>query len=196
MHFFGIARQTALLAACAIACQAQAANVTFTDIVGTWFNANPVANITSDTGGGTNDAEIRWGGASGYNFLAAPSASAVVPPTPSADFSIGTFQHVNEPVSSSITSVSLQVVADLAVDGTSVNTVRIKHIAIFQGGFSLMPVTYEQEPRVACRRRPKCLNRTVLGPAWVRRVSSSTSATTRRPTVSIRVRMEAPTAKA
>ena len=47
---------------------------------------------------------------------------------------------------------------------TTNNTVRIKHIAIFQGGFSLMPVTYEQEPRVACRRRPKCLNRTVLGP--------------------------------
>ena len=53
---------------------------------------------------------------------------------------------------------------DTGTLGSGLNTVRIKHTAIFQGGFSLTPVTCEQEPAVACWRRPRGLKRTVLRP--------------------------------
>lgn len=99
-----------------------AASVNLTNITGAWIDATPSASITSNTGAGTADAEIRWGGASGYNFLAAASAGADVPPSPSADFVLGTFEHVNQPVTTSITSVGLQVTADVSIDAVSFGT--------------------------------------------------------------------------
>jgi hypothetical protein len=101
---------------------AQAATVTLSNIFGTWFDADPAANITSNTGGGTASTEVRWGGASGYDFDAAASGMAIVPPSPSASFVIGDFSHVNFPISAgtSITEIKLRVTADIDVDGTSV----------------------------------------------------------------------------
>jgi PEP-CTERM motif len=101
---------------------AQAATVTLTNILGTWFDANPAANITSNVGAGTDSTQVRWGGASGYDFDAVASGIAVVPPSPSASFVIGSFAHVNFPISAgtSITEIKLRVTADIDVDGASV----------------------------------------------------------------------------
>jgi hypothetical protein len=99
---------------------ASAATVSFSNILGTWFDADPAANITSNTGAGTANTSIRWGGASGYDFGAVASASVTVPPSPSATFALGSFSHVNFPILSSITGVKLRVTADIAVDGTDV----------------------------------------------------------------------------
>lgn len=101
---------------------AQAGTVTLTNIVGTWYDANPAANVTANSGAGTANTSIRWGGASGYDFNAAASASATVPPSPSPNFTLGNFSHVNFPVSSSITDVKLRVEASIDVDGTGIGT--------------------------------------------------------------------------
>ena len=98
---------------------AQAATVTLTNIFGTWFDPNPAAVITSNTGAGTASTQVRWD-ASGYDFVAAASASAVVPPSPSASFVIGDFSHVNFPVFSAISEIKLKITADIDVDGSNV----------------------------------------------------------------------------
>jgi len=107
------------------AASAQAALVALTNIKGTWFDANPLANITSNTGTATN-AQVRWG-ASGYNFFAETNpltTSVIVPPAPSPSFEIGTFEHVNQPIPSgtSIASIRLRVDADVSVDAVSQGT--------------------------------------------------------------------------
>ena len=98
---------------------AQAATVTLSNIFGTWFDADPAAAITSNTGAGTASTQVRWA-ASGYDFVAAASAAAVVPPSPSASVVIGAFSHVNFPVSSAISEIKLRITADIDVDGTNV----------------------------------------------------------------------------
>lgn len=113
-----------LAAAAALACAAlgaHATTVTLSNITGLWQNANPAANITSNTGAGTNTS-VRWG-ASGYDFAGAtPSVSATLPPNPSADFVIGGFQHVNQPIpaGTSITDIQLKLTASVAVDAVNV----------------------------------------------------------------------------
>ncbi len=117
------AAAAALLAA---SMSAAADTVTLTNISGLWFDANPGANVSAITGAGTNP-KIRWGGAagditsgSGYNFDAVASASATVPPSPSPNFVIGSFTHVNFPIFSSITDVKLRITADIAIsDGVT-----------------------------------------------------------------------------
>lgn len=96
---------------------ANAATVTLSNIFGEWFDAIPAGNVTSNTGGGTANPKIRWN-ASGYDFDAAASAVGIVPPSPSANFTLGDFTHINQPVASSITSVRLRITADIDVDGT------------------------------------------------------------------------------
>ncbi len=98
---------------------AQAHTVDLSSITGTWYDATPPEVITSNTGGGTASTSIRWG-ASGYDFSTGGSASAVVPPSPSPNFVLGTFTHLNQPVSAAITSVNLQVSADITIDGAFV----------------------------------------------------------------------------
>jgi hypothetical protein len=109
-----------------IGASASAATVSFSNILGTWFDAAPPGNISSNTGAGTGNTQVRWGGASeasGYNFTAVGSPSAVVPPSPSATFALGTFSHVNFgiPAGTSITGIKLRVTADISVDGTPVS---------------------------------------------------------------------------
>jgi len=115
------ARRAGITAACLLATQAQAATVALSNITGAWFNPDPAAVITSNTGADTANAQIRWA-ASGYDFLAAADTSVVVPPSPSATFNVANFQHVNQPVGAAITSVSLRIMADIEVDGFSVGT--------------------------------------------------------------------------
>ena len=100
---------------------AQAATVSLTNIRGTWFEPTPLANISSNTGGGTANTSIRWD-ASGYDFNAVLSAAVSVPPSPSANFALGSFSHINQPIFTSITGVKLKVTANINVDATVVGS--------------------------------------------------------------------------
>lgn len=114
---------------------AAASTVTFSNITGGFFNgvlANPLtAPPISYTGVDTTGTGASWGtpagfGQSGYNFATAGSISAgVTPPAGvSPTVTLGTFQHVNFPISSgtSITGISLRFNADVDVDGVSQGT--------------------------------------------------------------------------
>lgn len=114
-------RQAAWLAALLTAGIGSAAahTVGLSNITGSWYDPDPALVITSNTGPGTATS-IRWD-ASGYDFKAAASASAIVPPSPSPNFSVGTFTHVNQTIfTDPITSVKLQINADITIDGTFV----------------------------------------------------------------------------
>lgn len=91
--------------------------VTLSSVSAAWQNAVPAANAIIDNSGATVTA--RWGGASGYDFTAASGTiSESLPPSPSPLFAVGTFNHVNFPVSTSITGIQLKVSADIGVNGT------------------------------------------------------------------------------
>lgn len=105
---------------------AGAAEVKLSDINALWLN--PVGG-----GGGTviNPAtpgpstQVRWpssGDQSGYNFTVLQDPITVdVPPAPKI-FDLGTFTHLNFPIPSGtgITSVQLQISANLTIDGQSI----------------------------------------------------------------------------
>lgn len=105
---------------------AQADTVTLNNIVASWQNGDPAANV-GYAGGGTANATAYWGGNgglangdSGYGFVSIGSAVATVPPSPSPNFNIGTFTHYNQPIvaGSSITGIDLYITADVVVEGT------------------------------------------------------------------------------
>lgn len=121
---------------------AQAATVAMSGITASWLNAIPAANITAQAGNGTASPKIRWGGSSGnigtgsgYDFNAVANASVVVPPSPSPNFNIGTFSHINFPIFSSITAVTLGISAAVTVDGNSVGNLNFSY-----------DVTHEETP--------------------------------------------------
>jgi hypothetical protein len=108
---------------------AQSTVITLSGITASWFDPTPAANISANLGAGTATPQIRWGGTagdpstgSGYNFGAAAGAAALVPPSPSANFVLGTFQHVNFPILASITGVRLGLTSDVFVDGILAGT--------------------------------------------------------------------------
>ncbi|MEM7223743.1 MAG: THxN family PEP-CTERM protein [Pseudomonadota bacterium] len=125
-----------LLLACAfaatsalVASGAQAAVVTLNSITAAWVNIDP-ASISAINNGTTNPM-IRWGnpatsrGQSGYDFdSATPPAIAVnIPPSPTPDFVLGEFIHRNNPITgTTLSSVTLQVTADISVDGNNIGT--------------------------------------------------------------------------
>ena len=124
----GTAALTAALALAMPASGAFATTIQFNLITATWQNATPSA-VATYSGNGTAHAKARWGtpasgnGQSGYNFDAPASqpVTAIVPPSPSADFVLGTFSHVNEPITgSSITGIQLAVTMDVNIGGTDV----------------------------------------------------------------------------
>jgi hypothetical protein len=112
----------AIAAACLLTSTAHAAVISFTDLKGTWSNANPAANIDSNSGTGAL-ASVRWGNSgsanSGYDFQTVGTASVSVPPSPSSLFDLGTFTHFNQPVSDSINSIRLTVGTELLIDSAS-----------------------------------------------------------------------------
>lgn len=109
-----------------------ASTVNFTNITGGFFDGVLVNPLTappiSYTGVDTTSTGASWGtpagfGQSGYNFSTAGSINASVTPPAgvSPTVTLGTFQHVNFPISSgtSITGISLRFNADVDVDGVS-----------------------------------------------------------------------------
>jgi hypothetical protein len=119
---------TATVAAAALtAGLAQAATVSLTNILATWYGGAPAANVTY-LGNGTAAPQARWGipadtFQSGYNFVVDNDPlNFLVPPSPSLTQVIGTFTHLNNPIAAgtSITGINLRITADVAVDGTPV----------------------------------------------------------------------------
>ncbi len=98
-----------------------ATTVTIQNITAAWSDAIPGASFS---GSGTGNPTARWGadtgsGQSGYNFDALVGAiNTVVPPSPSGDFVLGTFTHVNQPIlAPSISSIVLTVTAQVLIAG-------------------------------------------------------------------------------
>jgi hypothetical protein len=104
---------------------AQANMVTIQNITGTWSNVAQIAPQNFNiSGSGTANPEVRWGvdrgdGQSGYDFSAAAGPIDVtVPPSPSPDFVLGTFTHLNRIIGfPSITGVRLTVNAQIVIEG-------------------------------------------------------------------------------
>ncbi len=101
---------------------AQAATVTFSDIDALWLNVvGGSGGSTVNPAGPATSTSVRWpasGDQSGYDFIVAPQPITVdLPPDPSP-FVLGEFNHLNFPVTtgSGITSVQLQIRADLSID--------------------------------------------------------------------------------
>lgn len=103
--------------------------ITFDPITASWINVNPAT--VSVSGNGTQSPSLRWGtpatwfgGQSGYDFVAAsPPVTITIPPSPSADFSLGEFTHINNPiVGTSLTSATLQIDTGITVDSTSIGS--------------------------------------------------------------------------
>jgi hypothetical protein len=115
-----------------MAAPASAGLVTFSDITGVWQNVAPASVFgLSFSGQNTASPQVRWGqaatanGQSGYNFDAVVSVSETVPPSPSPNFVLGTFTHVNQPISgnppgaaaASITGIQLALTMNIDIDG-------------------------------------------------------------------------------
>jgi hypothetical protein len=109
---------------------ATAATVTIQDIVAAFSNPTldgPGAPATIG-GSGTANPTLRWGETSGrrsgYNFSATPGAiDVVLPPTPSADFALGTFTHLNYVIGQPfLTGAVLTVSAEILINGSSRGT--------------------------------------------------------------------------
>lgn len=105
---------------------ANAAIVTLDALTVDWTDVSP--GSVAVAGNGTQSASLRWGtptsgntGQSGYDFEAVSVAPSVdVPPSPSVQFDLGTFSHVNVPIlssSSTLSSASLDLGANIFVDG-------------------------------------------------------------------------------
>jgi hypothetical protein len=107
---------------------ADAALVTFTNIVASWENDVPDAGVVRNNSGTTKT--VRWGTPenpqnrqSGYNFTAAatPFSVNVNPPPQTPDFLLGGFNHLNFPVSgTTLQSVQLRIEASISVDGSPI----------------------------------------------------------------------------
>lgn len=110
---------------------ASAATIQIQNITGAWSNALPVAGITINNGN-PDQPTVRWGdpastaGQSGYNFDATntpPGITVNVPPSPSPDFALGVFTHLNNPVfPPSLESIVLTVTAEIIIDNVSQGT--------------------------------------------------------------------------
>jgi hypothetical protein len=101
--------------------------VTLKNITGAWSNAVPSVNLDNTTGNGTSNASAFWGdsdGYSGYDFFAVTNPSVTLPPSPSPTFTIGTFQHRNQPITggTSISSIRLTVTSDIFIDASNLGS--------------------------------------------------------------------------
>jgi len=122
---------SAIALAMLIAAPALAVEITFSNITGIWQDVQPPNVVGLEfSGQNTGDPQVRWGvpqtdaGKSGYNFDAnTPPAIAVqVPPSPSGNFTLGTFTHVNQTINigtptSSITGIQLALTMDVSIGG-------------------------------------------------------------------------------
>lgn len=116
-------------AAAAIALSAEAASaatVSISNITSSWINIVPGSGITT-SGNGTNNALMSWGapasnnGQSGYRFQSSANISINTPPTQS--FTLGTFTHINRPITGTVlTSATLRVALNLVIDGVNLGS--------------------------------------------------------------------------
>lgn len=122
--------RNSLIAFCLLAFSgvSNADTIEFNSILATWIDISPVAGV-STSGQGTDFASMRWGTPpvdgdpqSGYDFAASATPFAVVvPPSPSADFVLGEFAHLNNPIfAPSLESATLQLDIDLKVNSTPI----------------------------------------------------------------------------
>lgn len=112
------------LALAAAATPALSATITLSNLRSDWLNPVPVVGVTIVNQGGSLVDTARWPtgniSQSGYNFD--PTDGSIVlanvpPNTPS--FLIGTFQHLNFPITgTSLSSIQLRVTGDIDIDGT------------------------------------------------------------------------------
>lgn len=125
-----LVRLLPIAAAAVLAVPALAGTVTLSNITGTWFDANPSdpGGTLVYGGGGTGAPTVRWGtpsstggSKSGYNFTAVGGAIVNNLPPNTPIFSMGTFEHLNFPISSgtSITGIKLKITTDVDIDGTT-----------------------------------------------------------------------------
>ncbi len=134
-----LASVTCAIAMVVSASAAQAATISFNNVIGTWSLGDPAANVTYRNNS-TQVASADWGGAfptgSGYDFAGAapPQIDVAVPPSPSATFDLGTFTHRNNPIpaGSSITGIRLTVTTDVFVDAVAqgVEELRVRFHAL------------------------------------------------------------------
>ncbi|WP_419814045.1 THxN family PEP-CTERM protein [Glacieibacterium sp.] len=108
--------------------------MTFSNITGSFFGGqllSPSSPAITYAGGGTSNTSASWGtpsgaGQSGYTFTTPStiSATALPPVSSTALISLGTFQHINFPISSgtSITAMKLLFSADVDIDGLSIGS--------------------------------------------------------------------------
>ncbi len=115
-------------AASALSSLASGAVIKMDVFSGTWFNESGSPSNFTNTGT-DNNPQVRWGipttsGQSGYNLdLAAPPPVPIIQNVPpnTSPFFIGTFTHVNQPVSpNSITGIDLKITFDINIDGTDI----------------------------------------------------------------------------
>jgi hypothetical protein len=126
---------TALTVALGGLSAARADTVSFSNIVASWVNGTPSSNVTYVNNNSSNP-QAYWGGQtplsndSGYTFQSPASqpVTATVPPSPSSDFILGTFQHINEPIPSgtSITGIDLYVTTDVHINATDEGNLTFK----------------------------------------------------------------------
>lgn len=113
---------------------AQASMVSLSGITAEWFDGNPAANVTY-LNNPSAAPSARWGVGSpqsGYDYVvAADPINFVVPPSPSPNQVLGTFTHLNNPISAgtSITDIKLRITATVSIDAVS------QGIRTFEYGF-------------------------------------------------------------
>ena len=110
----------AAVCAATLTATASAAPVSFSNITGSWSSVDPAGVTISDNG--TANPSMRWGtpfgqpDQSGYDFNAAADFSVGVPPN--TDVNLGTFSHLNNPITgTSLNTATLTVAIDIVVDG-------------------------------------------------------------------------------
>ena len=102
---------------------AAAAPISINNITGSWGDISPVAGVNV-TNNNTATPSMRWGTPvpssgqqSGYDFVAAADTTVNVPPN--QQFTLGTFTHLNNPISPSgtlLSAATLSVTVDIVVD--------------------------------------------------------------------------------
>ena len=117
------------IVALAFANAATAEVITFNSLVGSWVNVLPVSGVTV-SGNGTGSPSLRWGadaglGQSGYDFVAETTPfDQIIPPSPSPDFDLGSFTHINNPIGPpTLASATLRLDADISVDLVNIGIV-------------------------------------------------------------------------
>ena len=105
----------------AVAARANASPIVVSNIVGTWQNANPAANATIVDGANQALDTARWGvpagggGQSGYNF---DPTDNPVNYTLGNPFALGVFTHINQPINSGTSIVSIDYSFSFSTNGS------------------------------------------------------------------------------